>query len=85
MSSTCPHHLISEEGGGRWVHQEALQRGARNLCHQKDAEQDTGSDLAQEMQGLPQQLGTPAPNGPKIPSADKRILSAIGSSWQVGD
>lgn len=84
VSGACPHHLISEEGGRRRARQEALRR-ERGACVTKEMLSKTqGSDLAQEIQGLPQQLGTLAPNSPKIPSADKGILSAPSSSRQLG-
>ena len=80
VSSACPHHLVSDEGDTRWAQQEAFGR-EQAACV---AEEIQVRHKAQESQGLPRQLGTPAPNGPKIPSADKGILSATGSSRQVG-
>ena len=78
-----PSHLISEEGGGRQVQQEALCKGPGTCVTKGMLSKAQGSDSVQEMQGLPQQLGTPAPNGPKIPSADEGILSAAGGSRQL--
>lgn len=66
------------------MQQEALRREPGTCVTKGILNHIQGSDSVQEMQGLPQQLGTPAPNGPKIPSADKRILCAAGSSRQVG-
>lgn len=75
---------VSEQGGGRQVPQRALRRELGTRVTKGMLSKTPGSGLVQEIQGLPQQLGTPAPNGPKIPSADKGILSAPGSSRQVG-
>lgn len=71
---------VSEQGGGRQVPQRALRRELGTRVTKGMLSKTPGSGLVQEIQGLPQQLGTPAPNGPKIPSADKGILSAPGSS-----
>lgn len=75
MSSARPHRLISEEGDRSRAQQEALGR-EQGACVTKEMQVRR---KAQEIQGLPRQLGTPAPNGPKIPSADKGILSATRS------
>lgn len=81
--TALPDHLISEEGGGRQVQQEALCKGPGTCVTKGMLSKTQGSDSVQETQGLPQQLGTPAPNGPKIPSADEGILSVAGGSRQV--
>ena len=66
------------------MHQKARRRELGTCVTKRMLSKTPGSDLVQETQGLPQQLGTPAPNGPKIPSGDKGILSAAGSRGQVG-
>lgn len=68
----------------RQVQQGALQRELGACLPKGRLSYAPGSNWVQEIQGLPQQLGTPAPNGPKIPSADKGIVSTAGSSGQVG-
>ena len=51
------------------MQQEALCKGPGTCVTKGMLSKTQGSDSVQETQGLPQQLGTPAPNGPKIPSA----------------
>lgn len=62
------------------MHRRAL-RGSWEPCHQRDAEQDTRFLLGSGNLGTSPTAGNPSP---KIPSADKGILSATGSSGQVG-
>lgn len=40
-------------------------RGTGNPCPQSDAEQDTGPNLAQEIQGLPPTAGNPSAKWPQ--------------------
>lgn len=77
-ASGCRASSVSLRGGGGSGCDRKLSKGNRDLCHLSKV-----SNLGQEIQGLPQSLGTMAPNGHKIPEADKGILSATGSSEQT--